>query len=55
MKKTAQLQVKIDPQLKVEAALVAEEMGLTLSGVITAFLKQLVRDRAVTFTAQEDE
>ena len=47
------LTVKTDKQLKSEAKKVAEELGVPLSTVVNAFLKQFVRDKEVTFSASE--
>lgn len=46
---------KIDPQTKKEAMATAESMGLPLSVVIKAFLKQFIRTKTVTFSATPDE
>lgn len=37
------LNVKIDPKVKTKAKKIAEDLGLTLSGVINAYLRQFVR------------
>jgi DNA-damage-inducible protein J len=47
------LNVKTDKNLKAEAKKVAEELGVPLSTVVNSFLKQFVRDREVTFSANE--
>lgn len=47
------LNVKTNKQLKSEAKKVAEELGVPLSTVVNAFLKQFVRDKEVTFSASE--
>lgn len=46
---------KIDPQTKKEAQDTAEKLGLSLSAVIKAFLKQFVRTKTVTFSVEEEE
>lgn len=46
---------KVDPQTKKEAQKTAEEMGLSLSSVIKAFLKQFIRTKTITFSAYETE
>lgn len=46
---------KIDPQTKREAMATAQSMGMPLSVVIKAFLKQFIRTKTVTFSAREDE
>ena len=45
------LNIKTDKKLKAEAREVSAELGVPLSTVINAFLKQFVRDREVTFCA----
>lgn len=46
---TAVVNVKVNPVLKREAMKVAENLGFTLSGVVNAYLKQLVRTKKVDF------
>ena len=46
---------KIDPQTKKEAMATAESLGVPLSIVIKAFLKQFIRTKTVTFSAQGGE
>jgi len=41
----AVITTKIDPQDKREAQLIAEELGLSLSAVVKAMLKQFVRSK----------
>lgn len=45
--------IKIDKNLKDEARKVSSELGLPLSTVINAFLRQFVRDKEVTFAAHQ--
>ena len=45
------LNVKTDKKLKSDAKEVAAELGLPLSTVVNAFLRQFVRDKEVTFSA----
>lgn len=47
------INIKTDQELKKEAQKIVSDLGLSLSGVINGFLKQLVRDRAVVFTLNE--
>jgi len=51
---TAVINIKVNPLVKKSAQLVVEELGLSLSGVINGFLKQLVRTRYVSFSLQEE-
>jgi addiction module RelB/DinJ family antitoxin len=47
--------IKVDPATKREARHTAEELGLTLSGVLKGFLKQFIRTKTVTFSARGEE
>ena len=47
------INVKTDKKLKVEAKKVAAELGVPLSTVINAFLKQFVRDKEITLSANQ--
>lgn len=44
---------KVDPQTKKKAQQTADELGLPLSVVIKAFLKQFIRSRSITFSIAE--
>lgn len=46
---------KIDPQTKRRAMEIAEELGMPLSVVIKAFLKQFIRTKSVEFSARGEE
>jgi addiction module RelB/DinJ family antitoxin len=46
---------KIDPQTKKEAMETAKELGMPLSVVIKAFLKQFIRTKSVEFSARDEE
>lgn len=45
---------KVDPKTKKAAQITAEKLGLSLSAVIKAFLKQFIRTKTVTFSVQEE-
>lgn len=47
------LNIKTDKKLKADAQKLAGELGVPLSTVMNAFLKQFVRDREITFTASQ--
>jgi addiction module RelB/DinJ family antitoxin len=51
---TAIINIKTNPKIKKEAQKVASDLGLTLSGAINGFLKQLIRDKAFLLTINED-
>ncbi len=46
---------KVDPQTKKEAQKTAEKLGMPLSVVIKAFLKQFIRTQSVSFGVQDEE
>lgn len=43
------LTVRLDRELKRQAELICDEMGLSMSAAMTIFLKRLVRDRGIPF------
>jgi DNA-damage-inducible protein J len=51
---TTVINIKTDIKVKKEAQKIAADLGLSLSGAINGFLKQLVRNKAVLFTLNED-
>ena len=46
---------KVDPQTKKEAQKTAAELGMPLSVVIKAFLKQFIKTKSVEFSARDEE
>lgn len=50
---TAVINIKVEPELKAQAQSLAEELGFSLSSLVNACLKQMIRTRAVSFTASE--
>ena len=48
--KTSVINVKTDSDIKKNAQKVAEELGLSLSTVINAYLRQFVRNREIRLT-----
>ncbi|PIU03793.1 hypothetical protein COT44_01400 [Candidatus Shapirobacteria bacterium CG08_land_8_20_14_0_20_39_18] len=50
----AVINIKINKTLKLEAQQLAEELGFSLSSLINACLKQIVRTRSVSFDASEE-
>lgn len=52
---TAVVNVKVDVNVKKEARKVAGELGLSLSALINGFLKQLIRNKTVTFSTLKEE
>jgi addiction module RelB/DinJ family antitoxin len=51
---SAVINVKTEPEMKIEAQRVAQSMGLSLSTVINRYLKYFVKTKAITFTADEE-
>ncbi len=45
------INIKADKEIKEGATRIAKEMGIPLSTIVNAFLKQFIRDRSVTFEA----
>lgn len=46
------LSIKTDPKVKEEAKKLADELGLSLSALVTAQLKQAIREKSVTFSVE---
>ena len=47
--------IKIDSQTKLEAQKTAQELGMPLSVVIKAFLRQFIKTKTVEFSARDEE
>lgn len=52
---SAVVNIKVEPKLKKAAQRVAEELGLSLSAIINAYLSQLVRTKTINFSASDEE
>jgi len=50
----AQINLKIDLKLKRELDKVLDELGLNISGITRAFYKQVVRDKQIKFSIEEE-
>ncbi len=50
---TASIFIKTEPKIKQAAQKTAEELGFSLSSLINAFLRQLVKTKTITFSAKE--
>lgn len=46
---TAVINFKTEPNVKKKAQQVAKDLGFSLSSLLNAFLKQLIRDRTINF------
>ena len=52
---TAAIYIKTNPEIKAKAQKIAKELGLSLSALVNAWLKQLVRTKTVTFSTSAEE
>jgi addiction module RelB/DinJ family antitoxin len=52
---TAIINIKTTPETKKEAQKVADELGLSLSTLINALLKQVVRTQSITLSTTNEE
>lgn len=50
MKKGSNIIVRVDSQLKQQAEILFQEMGMNMSMAINIFLKQAVKDQRIPFT-----
>ena len=48
------INIKTDTKIKKEAQKIASDLGLSLSGIINGFLNQLVRDKKILFSLNEN-
>ena len=52
---TTVINIKTSPEVKAEARRVADSLGLSLSAVINAYLRQLIKTKTVVFSAASEE
>ena len=52
---TAAILIKIDPQIKAISKKTAEKMGLSLTSVISRYLKHFIATKSITFNARDNE
>lgn len=52
---TAVIITKTEPEVKVKAQKVAKDLGLSLSSLINAWLRQLIKTKTVTFSVADEE
>lgn len=52
---TAAIYIKTDPDVKEKAQSVAHELGLSLSAILNAYLKQLIKTKTVTFSSIDEK
>lgn len=55
MRKSAIINIKIDPRVKMQAKKVAEELGFSLSSLVNAYFKTLIKTKEVHFVANPRE
>ena len=53
--KTSVINIKTDASIKTQAKKVASELGFSLSGLINAYLRQLVKSKTVFFSLTSEE
>jgi len=51
---TVAIYVKTQPEIKAKAQKIAKNLGLSLSSLLEAMLRQLVKTKRVTFSAEEE-
>ncbi|MEK7165216.1 MAG: type II toxin-antitoxin system RelB/DinJ family antitoxin [Patescibacteria group bacterium] len=51
---TSAIYIKTEPEIKQKAQEVAHEMGLSLSAILNAYLKQLIKTKTVTFSTFDE-
>ncbi len=54
MSKNVSMSIRVDESTRLEAESIFEQLGLTMSGAINMFLKQVVREKAVPLSMELD-
>ena len=52
---TAVINIKTQPEVKLKAQAIARQIGVSLSSLINAYLKQFIKTKSITFSAREEE
>ena len=52
---TATIFIKTEPKIKEEAQKTAQELGFSLSSILNAFLRQLVKTKTIHFSIEEEK
>ncbi len=52
---TAVINIKTHPLVKAKAQAVASELGFSLSALVNAYLRQLIKTKTVTFSVESEE
>ena len=55
MPNTANLSVRIDPELKAQAESLFSDLGMSLTTAITVFFRQAVRENRIPFEIKRDQ
>ena len=55
MPNTANLNVRIDPELKAQAENLFSDLGMTLTTAITVYFRQAVRENRIPFEIKRDD
>jgi len=53
--KTAVINIKTEMELKTQAQAIAADLGFSLSSLVNAFLKEITRTRAISFSLARGE
>lgn len=51
---TAVINIKTQPEVKLKAQAIAREIGVSLSSLINAYLKQFIKTKTVTFSVEDE-
>lgn len=51
---TAAIYIKTEPEVKAKAQKVAKELGFSLSSLLNAWLRHLIKTKTVTFSATDE-
>lgn len=54
MSKNISMSIRVDENVRAEAEAIFDQLGLTVSGAINMFLKQVVREKAVPLSLELD-
>ncbi len=52
---TAVINIKTQPEVKAKAQEIAKEIGVSLSSLLNAYLRQFIKTKSITFSAREEE
>lgn len=51
---TAAIYIKTEPQVKAKAQKVAKELGFSLSSLLNAWLRHLIKTKTITFSTEDE-